>query len=211
MSSDLIAWSNLGNSGTRTQIQKHRAKQIASNHINTLGKRIIAFTDGSAIGNPGPCGAGTAIYWNGIKELPSVHSRPVSELSNSYHGELQAIDLALKCIAEKTPSVQNNHIHLLTDCQSALIAATATRVPENYVNLTRSINTSVATLETQNNKIKITWIAGHTDIEGNDLADTAAKDAANETASTPESCPISTPEIRKRIKTTSIKVATQVD
>ena len=44
ISSDLIAWSNLGNSGTRTQLQKHRAKQIASNYINTLGKRIIAFT-----------------------------------------------------------------------------------------------------------------------------------------------------------------------
>ena len=87
-----------------------------------------------------------------------------------------------------------------------MIAATATRAPENYVNVIRSINTSVATLETQNNKIKITWIAGHTDIEGNDLADTAAKDAANETASTPESCSISTPEISKRIKITSIKV-----
>ena len=34
--------------------------------INLEGESIVAFLDGSALGNPGPTGAGAAIYMNGL-------------------------------------------------------------------------------------------------------------------------------------------------
>ena len=50
---------------------------MAQNHFNTmlsklLGNAIIAYTDGSAIGNPGPCGAGAYISLV-RKHLPLVY------------------------------------------------------------------------------------------------------------------------------------------
>ena len=60
----------------------------------------MAFTDGSALGNSGPCGAGAVIYPNGLDSHPlSLHS-PVSKSSTSYHGELKDILLALDHVSK---------------------------------------------------------------------------------------------------------------
>ena len=101
----------------------HPSLNAAKKYLDNTGRNIVAFTDGSALTNPGPCGAGAAVYWNGIAGQPSLYKRPVSKQSSSYQGELQAIDLALQKVEERRPPLRGNTVHIITDCQSALQAA----------------------------------------------------------------------------------------
>ena len=90
-----LSLDQLGNSNTRTDEQANKAKTVAAEYINNINKSsLICFTDGSALGNPGPCGAGAAIYVDTTLGAPVLLKRPVAKKSISYHGELAAIDLA---------------------------------------------------------------------------------------------------------------------
>jgi len=56
-------WSRLGSSKFRTQYQVELSKEIVDQIVNEFPESsIIAFTDGSCLGNPGRCGAGAAIF-----------------------------------------------------------------------------------------------------------------------------------------------------
>ena len=58
-----LSLDQLGNSKTRTDEQVNKAKTVAAEYINNINKNsLICFTDGSALGHPGPCGAGAAVY-----------------------------------------------------------------------------------------------------------------------------------------------------
>ena len=129
---DKIGGHDLGNSKNRNAAQQKQAKIAAQNYIRSTNQDIIAFTDGSALNNPGPCGAGVLIHWNGINSQPTKSFKPVSSKSSSYHGELEAIDLALEIILEKEPDIINNNIHLLSNCQSAIYAVTSPTIGKNY-------------------------------------------------------------------------------
>ena len=75
----------LGNANTRSKVQSNEA--IADSYIDQLNKNcLICFTDGSALGNPGHCGAGAAIYIESISSTPVLLKRPVSVKSISYMG-----------------------------------------------------------------------------------------------------------------------------
>ena len=49
---------------------------------------LVAFTDGSALGNLGPTGAGAVVYLKGYHSSPVLLRKGVSPLSNNYTGEL---------------------------------------------------------------------------------------------------------------------------
>ena len=56
-------WRNLGSSKTRTKEQEIKGREMILQQLqNTPEKTCIAFTDGSCLTNPGPCGAGAVIY-----------------------------------------------------------------------------------------------------------------------------------------------------
>ena len=167
-----------GNSKNRTTEQAKSALVAAERYLTDTGQCIIAFTDGSALTNPGLCGAGAAIYWNGLEGQPTLHKRPISKLSTSYHGELQAIDLALTTIVNKSPPLRANTVHVITDCQAALQAVLKCNITKNFGYLLKSIQDSVTDLKSRNITVKIFWTAGHVNLKGNELADTLAKEAA---------------------------------
>ena len=57
-----LSLDQLSNSKTRTDEQANKAKTVAAEYINNINKNsLICFTDGSALGNPGPCDAGAAV------------------------------------------------------------------------------------------------------------------------------------------------------
>ena len=111
---NLLAWSELGNTKTRRAEQSRKAQEIANNFLSHTGRDVIVFTDGSALGNPGPCGSGVAVYWDGPNSTPTTHRKPVSSNSSSYHGEIEAIPLGLATIVAHRPSLINRRIHLLS-------------------------------------------------------------------------------------------------
>ena len=92
---------DIGSSGNRTPEQQQTAQQVADELIINAGNDAIIFTDGSAMPNPGPCGAGICAYWAGIHGPPTETSIPVAIRSKSYHGELKAIEAALRSAAER--------------------------------------------------------------------------------------------------------------
>jgi ribonuclease HI len=173
---------NLGNAGSRSKEQAERARLLALDRICQAGEDLFIFTDGSALSNPGPCGAGTVIYWRGITHDRSSYGRPVSKHSNSFHAELQAIDLALQTVTEAYPVIKKP-VLLLSDCQGALTVTADPIAPANFTGLYYSIQDKIHTLREQGSDIKLHWIAGHADIEGNEEADIKAKEAATEASS----------------------------
>jgi ribonuclease HI len=191
-----------GSTNTRTQEQSVAALKAAQEYISSAQNGILAFTDGSALINPGPCGAGVAIYWNGLTSAPSTFKRSVSTRSSSYHGELQAIELALNVCARKSPNIRSTTIYIITDCQAALKAAVKCDVTTNFGFLLKDIQDHVIQLSKNNVKVNIYWTAGHISLEGNELADTLAKQAAVEAEKNESTCgkyiPVS--EAKKCIK-----------
>ena len=146
-----------GKSGTRTTEQAESAKKDAENYINKAGNNIIAFTDGSALSNPGPTGAGAAIFLNGINHEDIKARRPVSAMSTSYHGELQGIDLALTKILQVKPKVAKP-IHILSDCQSALEVVSSPKPPIDFCSLYQHIQHCTEELNKQGASVTLKWI-----------------------------------------------------
>ncbi len=176
---------NLGSSKTRTPTQAAMAKQVVLDYLETVGNDITVYIDGSALQNPGPCGSGAAVFWNGHGYDPTIHSSPVSPISSSYHAELGGIDLALDILNN---SIYSKPVHILIDCQSALETATSTNMSKNHAALQRKIKHKNSHLLKQVKQLDISWIGGHIDLLGNDLADRAAKDAALLASKYPHLC-----------------------
>ena len=113
---------NLLNANSRSKAQIDKAKFLANKYLNEINTNcVICFTDGSAQGIPGPCGAGAAIYVDSVSSIPILLKRPVSIRFVSHHGELAAIDLALEfCQPYFTSHPEVNKIIILSDCESAI-------------------------------------------------------------------------------------------
>ena len=142
-------------------------------------REVLLFTDGSALGNPGPTGAGAVAYVDGYKCSPVLLKKGVSPLSNNYTGELVGIQIGLEFLSE-LDYVQNRSIHILTDCQPAIKTALGNQLPKNKIDIVFDIKNSLGKIQERNNKIIVHWVPGHKEIEGNELADKQAKGAASE-------------------------------
>ena len=71
-------WSRLGSSKNRTAEQTEENKEVVKDLIgDPTDTTIVAFTDGSCQGNPGPCGSGAVLY-PGDNEGISL-KRPVAQ------------------------------------------------------------------------------------------------------------------------------------
>ena len=141
---------------------------------------VVIFTDGLALGNPGPTGAGAAVYLNGYQSSPILLKKGVSPLSNNYTGELVGIQIALDFMIGLEEQIKDTQIHFFTDCQPAIKAAFNGGIPSGKVDIILQIKESVNCLSDSGNDIIVHWVPGHRDIEGNELADCQAKEAANE-------------------------------
>ena len=54
-------------------------------YIKALSNEMMIFTDGSALGNPGPTGSGVAIKKNGPKSTEIKIAHAVTKMGTSYH------------------------------------------------------------------------------------------------------------------------------
>ena len=140
---------------------------------------VLLFTDGSALTNPGPTGAGAVIYLDGYSTSPILLQKGVSPLGNNYTGELVGIQIGLEFLAE-TDTVNHKNIHILTDCQSAIRTAFGNELPRNKIDIILDSKTNLSKIRERQNEIKVHWVPGHKEIEGNELADQQAKQAAIE-------------------------------
>ena len=148
---------------------------------NTDDRDVLVFTDGSALGNPGPTGAGAVVYLDGYQSVPVLLKKSVSPMSNNYTGELVGIQIALEFLSEIDHSdLVDRSIHLFTDCQPAIITAFDKKTPTSKIEIVTKIKECCSHLYFKGNSINVHWVPGHQEIRGNELADKQAKEAAAE-------------------------------
>ncbi len=170
-------WQQLGSSHDRTASQKAQATKSVQDHLRSLpASTLPIFTDGSALGNPGPCGSAAVIFLNGIRNDPIAINQPVHKRSTSFHGEVFAIHLALNYVDSITnPKFDRVIIH--TDCQAAMESILNNRGV--HTKLCAQILDTTKKLNAKDIKVELCWIPGHAGISANELADIEAKKAAD--------------------------------
>ena len=127
---------------------------------------VLLFTDGSALGNPGPTGDGAVAYIDGYNSSPILLKKGVSPISNNYTGELDGIQIGLEFLSE-LDSLQDRHIHILTDCQPAIKTAFGNQLPKNKIDIVFDIKSSLGKIHERKNKVDVHLVPGHKEIKGN--------------------------------------------
>jgi len=161
--------SGFGSAGTRTAAQAAMAADAATKLLASLpAGTVVAFTDGSCRGNPGPAGAGAWV------QLPDGRvaevSRSLGRATNNV-GELAAVGLALD-VLEAAEIPAETPVALFTDSQYANgVLCKAWKAKANA----ELIADLRARLKLRP-KLKVHWIAGHVGIAGNERADALAND-----------------------------------
>ncbi|XP_063419173.1 uncharacterized protein LOC134701992 [Mytilus trossulus] len=174
-------WSRLGSSKNRTAEQTVESKQVVKDLLgDSTDSTVVAFTDGSCQGNPGPCGAGAVVY-SGNSQGISL-KRPVANRGSILLAELVAILMVLEhCIT--TIKDQFSELKILSDSQTAVGILTLNWKSSNYIDTITDIKECMGTLLRHGILTTLSWIPGHANIAGNEIADQLAKDAAKEASS----------------------------
>ena len=71
------------------------------NDVLSKTESVAVFTDGSALGNPGPTGSGAVIYYHGLEQEPVCLSKHFCFSGNNYIGARINIQIALQHISEQ--------------------------------------------------------------------------------------------------------------
>ncbi|MCW4346280.1 MAG: ribonuclease H family protein [Candidatus Thiodiazotropha endolucinida] len=175
-------WQNLGSSKSRTSEQELLSREIIGDLLEKCDtETAVAFTDGSCLGNPGPCGAGACIFPPGETE-PVLLKQPVSSRGSILLGELVAIKMALQFIYKcKTQHNKNvSKAHIFSDSQSAVGQLVLQWEARSHKATVLEVKADLKRLERVNVAVEISWSPGHANIQGNEQADKLAKEAAQE-------------------------------
>ena len=202
-----IYWSRLGSSKNRTAEQTEESKEVVKDLIgDPTDTTIVAFTDGSCQGNPGPCGSGAVLY-PGDNERISL-KRPVAQRGSILLAELVAILMVLEhCIATLKDGFTD--IKILPDSQTAVGILTLNWKSSNYIDTIADIKENLGTLMRYGMRTTLSWIPGHANIAGNEIADQLAKEAAKKSMSLNEQYNVITMSDVKQAVKTSTKIKWQ--
>ena len=86
----------------------------------------MAFTDGSCMGNPGPCGTGACISLLGVEEHVCL-KKPECKCGSVLFGEMVDMQMVLQFISHRptnTESQMCKEVNIFSDSQSAMVMLT---------------------------------------------------------------------------------------
>jgi ribonuclease HI len=197
-------WSRLGSSKNRKAEQTEESKEVVKDLIgDPTDTTIVAFTDGSCQGNPGPCGSGAVLY-PGDNEGISL-KRPAEQSGSILLAELAAILMVLEhCIAALQDGFTD--IKILSDSQTAVGILILNWKSSNYIDTISDIKENLGTLMRYGMRTTLSWIPGHANITGNEIADQLA---AKESMSLNEQYNVITMSDVKQAVKTSTKIKWQ--
>ena len=126
------------------------------------------YTDGSSYGNPGPAGAGVVGYCRG--DLTGVWTKSLGVASNNA-AELEGILVALE---KAQAAMEPLPIYVFVDNRAAVQIAIGRANPGWCLELAAHIREVLVTLSARH-EVHFFWVPGHADVDGNEIADKAAK------------------------------------
>ena len=162
---------SFGNASNRTEAQKLKANTYAKELLAAIPPSCAVFyTDGSAIPNPGPAGAGAVLL---VPGQPPVHLYSSIGPGTNNLGEAWAIGMALKHFFDSPHAFTHKFIAILTD--SELCIRAIRNGFSNNAHLNDLVQGVLALLRQHpTHYIKLIWVPGHVDVEGNIKADNLA-------------------------------------
>jgi len=172
----------LGSAGKRTEAQQQAARDYGQRLLASIpATALIAFTDGSAKPNPGPCGAGALLR----DDSGSWIDEAVAALgpgSNNV-GELWAIGMALELAAARVSRAPGLYpsLYILTDSQYSIGVLTLGWKVKGDDTLVKAVKAKIASLATCID-IHIEWVPAHVGISDNEHADHLACAGAQRSA-----------------------------
>lgn len=136
--------------------------------------KIIMYTDGSSLGNPGPGGYGTLLlYGNFRKELSAGY-----RLTTNNRMELMAVIAGLEAL-----KLKNSEVTIYTDSRYVADAVEKGWLANWIRNRFKGKKNSDLWMRFyevyQNHRVKFVWVKGHAEIPGNERCDQLAVAAAN--------------------------------
>lgn len=164
-----------------------KAKEVEQE--TTVG--IRCFTDGSKLSN-GEAGAGAVLMEGEEKESITIY---LGKTATVFQAEVMAITTTAERLMAK--GVQNEAVAIFSDSQAALRALTKTWSANSLVTRCREVLKNLTT----SNEVTLNWLPGHEGIQGNEEADTAAKEAAGTITMGPiPFAPLAKNEVQREVK-----------
>jgi ribonuclease HI len=145
---------------------------------------VVAFTDGSALGNPGPAGAGAIITYPAYGPLGGCHTEEHSiglgHGTNNF-GEMWAIGMVLQDMQRKEAAGYSPPAtgYILTDSAYTLGCLTKGWVSKSHPALQTTL---LALLRERPTNWLLRWVPGHANVTLNDAADRAANRGSSRSA-----------------------------
>ena len=131
-------WNRLWSSKSRTSEQQRQVKELVLNMMMEAPEgTVFAFTDGSCLTNPGPCGPGAVIYLD--QHQPVRLKLPVPKRGSNLLGELVAILMTLEYALQNFDALSHQIIKVFCDCQSAVCILTLNWKDTSYRDVTRDL------------------------------------------------------------------------
>lgn len=178
-------WTNLGSSKSRTSAQESESRSVIEGMIeNSNINTVIAFTDGSCRGNPGPCGAGACIFLPNSDQVEL--KQPVAKLASILIGELVAIKMTLEFTIVEKAKRHIDSIKIFSDSQSAVGILQLGWENKTHKKTGADTLQLIKNLQACGTEVQIQWSPGHANIIGNETADRLAKEAAKDAEDMPD-------------------------
>jgi len=137
---------------------------------------IAAYTDGSALGNPGPCGAGFVITLDG----QVIHDKSIPlGMGDNNLGEMGALLGLLEKLLSmiEAGTITQTKILIFSDSAGCVGYLERGWVCPTDTTVGRSTRSALAKLR-RTKQVNVYWIRGHSQVLWNDAADVLAKQGA---------------------------------
>ncbi|KAH7556799.1 hypothetical protein BM1_06233 [Bipolaris maydis] len=171
-------WDSLNYKISISQKSKEEETAAHKDYIQIIeDNSIVIYSDASKTKDGDGIGVGLVVY-NLNQEEIYAETKNIGEHQLVYNGELEGITAAFEYAAKTAQKDQN--IHVYADNQAAIyrLQSLSDKPGQQWV-----IRCQKAAKAIRNRKAKIflKWAPGHTDIEGNEKADSLAKEATKQT------------------------------